>query len=237
VTKLRKAADTFSYFRRSSGPGWALVGDAGHFKDPVIAQGIRDAVYYGRRLAMASAPALSDEKWLDHQLFAWELQRDRECLSAYYLGLRLTKTHEVSPIELELFKELAVDGNLSRDMADTFSRVRTWERWMTWPRLTQLTLRALRQPGSDRRWVVREVRDEVSTAVALQRDLAQLRKRRRTDGSTFDDWNGLVPGLRRAAPPRAAGVSRLPATRPVEPQTSEIEDEPAPAPEKELKLA
>ena len=45
-----------SYFRRSSGPGWALPGDAGHFKDPVTAQGIRDALRFGRLLGEAVAP-------------------------------------------------------------------------------------------------------------------------------------------------------------------------------------
>jgi 2-polyprenyl-6-methoxyphenol hydroxylase-like FAD-dependent oxidoreductase len=32
------------FFRRPTGPGWALVGDAGHFKHPGTAQGIADAV-------------------------------------------------------------------------------------------------------------------------------------------------------------------------------------------------
>jgi flavin-dependent dehydrogenase len=32
------------FFRVSSGPGWALAGDAGHHKDPVIARGIADAI-------------------------------------------------------------------------------------------------------------------------------------------------------------------------------------------------
>jgi 2-polyprenyl-6-methoxyphenol hydroxylase-like FAD-dependent oxidoreductase len=32
------------YFRQASGPGWALVGDAGHFKHPATGQGIGDAV-------------------------------------------------------------------------------------------------------------------------------------------------------------------------------------------------
>ncbi|MDX6637646.1 MAG: hypothetical protein QOJ01_1157, partial [Solirubrobacterales bacterium] len=32
------------FFRRAAGPGWALVGDAGHFKHPGTAQGIGDAV-------------------------------------------------------------------------------------------------------------------------------------------------------------------------------------------------
>jgi len=32
------------YFRRSAGPGWALVGDAGYFKDPITTHGITDAL-------------------------------------------------------------------------------------------------------------------------------------------------------------------------------------------------
>ena len=40
--------------------GWALAGDAGHFKDPVTAQGIRDALRYGRLLGEAAAPVLDD---------------------------------------------------------------------------------------------------------------------------------------------------------------------------------
>jgi flavin-dependent dehydrogenase len=32
------------YLRRASGPGWALVGDAGYFKDPLTAHGITDAL-------------------------------------------------------------------------------------------------------------------------------------------------------------------------------------------------
>jgi hypothetical protein len=87
------------------------------------------------------------------------------------------------------------------------------------------------------------VRDEVNFATRLQRDLAQLRKGRRMDGSTFDDWNGHAPGPRPPAQTsttgrRSAAVTRASsgASRPSEPQTSEIEDEPA-APEKELNLA
>jgi hypothetical protein len=30
--------------RRATGPGWALVGDAGYFKDPLTAHGITDAL-------------------------------------------------------------------------------------------------------------------------------------------------------------------------------------------------
>ena len=41
------------YMRASSGPGWALVGDAGYFKDPLTAHGITDALRDAECLARA----------------------------------------------------------------------------------------------------------------------------------------------------------------------------------------
>jgi menaquinone-9 beta-reductase len=48
------------FLRRSHGPGWALVGDAGYFKDPITAHGITDALRDADLLAEAvldGAPA------------------------------------------------------------------------------------------------------------------------------------------------------------------------------------
>jgi 2-polyprenyl-6-methoxyphenol hydroxylase-like FAD-dependent oxidoreductase len=50
------------FLRQAWGPGWALVGDAGYFKDPLAAHGISDALRDAELLARAvvegSAPAL-----------------------------------------------------------------------------------------------------------------------------------------------------------------------------------
>jgi flavin-dependent dehydrogenase len=46
-------AGEHGYFRRSHGPGWALVGDAGYFKDPVTAHGITDALRDAQLLSIA----------------------------------------------------------------------------------------------------------------------------------------------------------------------------------------
>jgi flavin-dependent dehydrogenase len=43
------------FFRQSWGPGWALVGDAGYFKDPLTAHGITDALRDAELLADAIA--------------------------------------------------------------------------------------------------------------------------------------------------------------------------------------
>jgi menaquinone-9 beta-reductase len=41
------------YMRQATGPGWALVGDAGYFKDPITAHGITDALRDAEILARA----------------------------------------------------------------------------------------------------------------------------------------------------------------------------------------
>ena len=41
------------YLKRGAGPGWALVGDAGYFKDPITAHGITDALRDAELLARA----------------------------------------------------------------------------------------------------------------------------------------------------------------------------------------
>ena len=46
-------AGVAGYVRRSWGPGWALVGDAGYFKDPITAHGITDGLRDAELLAEA----------------------------------------------------------------------------------------------------------------------------------------------------------------------------------------
>lgn len=43
------------FLRQAAGPGWALVGDAGYFKDPITAHGITDALRDAALLAEAAA--------------------------------------------------------------------------------------------------------------------------------------------------------------------------------------
>jgi hypothetical protein len=43
VERIRGMGDLPNFFRKPCGDGWALVGDAGYHKDPILAQGISDA--------------------------------------------------------------------------------------------------------------------------------------------------------------------------------------------------
>lgn len=63
-TRLQGFGGHAGFFRRSHGPGWALVGDAGYFKDPLTSHGITDALRDAELLAAAiddgSDAALAD---------------------------------------------------------------------------------------------------------------------------------------------------------------------------------
>ena len=211
VAKVRSATDTTSYFRRSSGPGWALPGDAGHFKDPVTAQGIRDALRFGRLLGEAAAPVLDDAVRLDAALLAWERRRERECLETYQWTNELGRGQAMSPLELELYRALDADEALTRRLLDVFSRVRAPSDALGPGTLARLAARALlRSPGTRRRTalrtVARELRasvaDRVRREVALRRPLPPLPPPPRDPAPA-----ARRSATRRTAPPRATARS------------------------------
>lgn len=63
---LQGFAGHVGFFRQAHGPGWALVGDAGYFKDPLTSHGITDALRDAELLARAIDEG-SDEAFADYQ--------------------------------------------------------------------------------------------------------------------------------------------------------------------------
>jgi menaquinone-9 beta-reductase len=63
--------DWHGYFRRGAGPGWVLVGDAGHFKDFTPAQGIADALRQATTLAESITAGLDSAAGPDPALHRW----------------------------------------------------------------------------------------------------------------------------------------------------------------------
>jgi flavin-dependent dehydrogenase len=168
ATKLRATGDTVAFFRASSGPGWALTGDAGHFKDPVIAQGIRDALRFGRLLGEAAAPALDDARTLDAALLEWERRRDRDCLPAYHWGNLETRIDEPSPLLLAVADDLSKSSEPF--FSDALNRVRDPDELFGGPRAARWAAGALRRPGGHRRAILREIVREARIGVDVQRE-------------------------------------------------------------------
>jgi menaquinone-9 beta-reductase len=64
------------WLRRPYGDGWALVGDAGYFKDPQTAHGIADALRDAELLARAIDEAATGRREWEHALRDYERTRD-----------------------------------------------------------------------------------------------------------------------------------------------------------------
>jgi len=65
------------FFRRAHGRGWALVGDAGYFKDPITSHGITDALRDAELLARAIVTAVSGEVVEEVALASYQATRNR----------------------------------------------------------------------------------------------------------------------------------------------------------------
>ena len=74
--RLMAYPGTPGWLRRPWGPGWALVGDAGYFKDPTTAHGITDALRDAQLLADALHSALTGELAGHEALGHYERIRD-----------------------------------------------------------------------------------------------------------------------------------------------------------------
>ena len=171
ATKVRAATDIASYFRRSAGRGWALAGDAGHFKDPVTAQGIRDALRYGRTLAEAAAPVLDeDPRRLDSAVARWERERDEDCLEVYQWTNIVARGESMSALELELYRMAATDPAVARRLLDVFSRSARPADVFTARRTLGLMARALGRRGANRRAAIGSAVSDVTTAFADWRE-------------------------------------------------------------------
>jgi menaquinone-9 beta-reductase len=108
--KLRPFPATPGFFRRAWGPGWALVGDAGYFKDPLTAHGITDALRDAELLARAVVSGT------DSALAAYQATRDAVSLPLFEVTDRMAslawELEEVKRDHQLLSREMAAETEL-----------------------------------------------------------------------------------------------------------------------------
>src|SRR5271166_5497689 len=198
-TKLRSTGETPAFFRASSGPGWALVGDAGHFKDPVTGQGMRDAMFAGRTLAEHVLPALDDPDAVDLATRTWEAASDRECLPAYHFANTDTRVERQSATLCEVLRDAS--RSTDPDVGDLFGRARTPQQITPLPRLARALGAALWRGERSRLETLRRLLPEMRTQLAIVTELREgrFRSTRTIPGSEHPDapW---------PAPPTAIAV-------------------------------
>jgi 2-polyprenyl-6-methoxyphenol hydroxylase-like FAD-dependent oxidoreductase len=81
--RFQGTADLPTFYRRPSGPGWALVGDAGMTMDPITGQGIGNAFWDAERLADAVEAGFAGRMSMDTAMTEYEQKRNSETLPMY----------------------------------------------------------------------------------------------------------------------------------------------------------
>ena len=115
VERLRRARRTSpvqgmlrqpNQLRQAFGRGWALVGDAGYYRDAVTAYGISDAFRDAELLAVALDRALDGDGEETTALAAYQQQRDQALREIFEITCRLAAYPPV-PRFIELQKQLS----------------------------------------------------------------------------------------------------------------------------------
>ncbi|MFE0174988.1 NAD(P)/FAD-dependent oxidoreductase [Streptomyces sp. NPDC059002] len=105
VEQLYGTGHQENYFRKASGPGWVLLGDAVHHKDSITARGITDAFIQAQSLTDHIGQGLHDDTALTVALKRYERDLDDTFYSFYQGALNVA---ELKPDrQAEMMRKLA----------------------------------------------------------------------------------------------------------------------------------
>ena len=157
------------FFRESAGPGWVLVGDAGHFKDPAPGQGIADAFRQAEALAPVIARVVNDsDAALDAELTAWARWRDRDAAEHSWLAADFGAAGSPPTVVVEVTRRLYEQGR-SGKLGDVLQHRLKPSAVFTPAVLLQAAGSAMRKPEVDRAQILREVKDAIATDARRRR--------------------------------------------------------------------
>ncbi|TDD80670.1 FAD-dependent oxidoreductase [Actinomadura darangshiensis] len=135
VERLRGTGDQRNFFRRAAGPGWALVGDAGHHKDSITARGISDAFTQAELLTRHLGGRLTgDPAALDDALRRYADDRDEALTPGYRSTLDVARLAPASDQRLALLRAVQDDPELTATYFDIVAGIATTAALLT-PRL------------------------------------------------------------------------------------------------------
>ena len=151
------------FFRESAGPGWALVGDAGHFKDPAPGQGIADAFRQAEALAPVIARAVHrSDAARDAAVTAWARWRDRDAAEHAWLAADFGAAGSAPRVVVEITRRLYQQGRTA-ELGNLLQHRLKPSAVFTPAVLLHAAGSAMRRPGADRAQVMREVKDAITT--------------------------------------------------------------------------
>ena len=158
-----------SFFREAAGPGWVLLGDAGHFKDPSGAQGMTDAFRQADALAPAIGGAVgASDADIDAATAAWSVWRDRDAFAHHWFSCDLGAAGPTPAVLTEIMRALDRRGQFD-DFIDILEHRTIPSKVLTPARLFSASARMLVGRRCDRRAVLREVTELLRTDARRRR--------------------------------------------------------------------
>ncbi|MEZ0365334.1 NAD(P)/FAD-dependent oxidoreductase [Mycobacterium sp. pUA109] len=161
VGPLRAISNWHGYFRQSAGPGWVLVGDAGHFKDPAPGQGISDALRQVQQLSESIASGFASGGSLDLQLQQWWQWRDQDANEMYWFAHDMDAPGVSTPLVTRMLRDIAADATATQQLLDVLNHDLRPSQLLTTGRMVKAAARALR----DRPDLIRATLREIASAV------------------------------------------------------------------------
>ncbi len=162
VGPLHTVPDRDGFFRRSAGPGWVLVGDAGHVKDPTPGQGIADALRQTTALAPVVVDGLAPGADLDDGLRRWWSWRDRDAWAMYWFARDLGARGPVPLLTQEVMRRVAADPRRRRHLLQVLNHDLPPSGLVTTPLALAALAGALLHRSGQRRRLLREARTAVA---------------------------------------------------------------------------
>lgn len=123
VTPVRGHGPLDSFYRQPFGPGWALAGDAGFYKDPCTGQGIYDALRSAELLTSSWTAWRAGEEY-GRAMGRYQRTRDRESRLFYAMAYQASKIPSGAQPNLPerlLFNDLARDIEYAAELAGIYN--------------------------------------------------------------------------------------------------------------------
>lgn len=139
---FKAATDLPHFYRKPYGPGWALVGDAGCHKDPILALGLCDAFRDVELLTDALDDGLSGRRPIGEALRDYERQRNEASMAEYRENLNLARFQPVPEETFRLRAALRKDPDATKQFFMARQGMIPRESFFNRSNLQRLTLRA-----------------------------------------------------------------------------------------------
>ena len=171
---LRVMAKWHGYLRQSAGPGWVLIGDAGHFKDFTPGQGIADALAQAERLADMLPADLTDHRAVDAVTQRWWQWRDHDAYAMHWFATDMGAPGPATALITEVLRDIAGDADGRRTLMQVLNHDVSPKQLLTPRRLAVATAATLRRRPRRLRATGREI------AAAAGNEIRRTRSSRRT---------------------------------------------------------